>query len=128
MNSNIITIALLQIMILCTPLTGQAAALDRDKAHGQLWSVDRELFENSLKQRDSNRVKSHRMTLPRARVRIHAGLRQGDLLQELLTPEVVRHGSFQKSEAGEKSQENITENSRQESLLLKEFTAEASIP
>jgi len=128
MNSTLVIIVLLQVMLVCTPLVGQAAALDQDEDPDQLWDINRELFQECLKQRDSLRVKSHRIVLPRGRVRIHAKLLQGDLLQELLTPEVIRHGSIQKAEDGEKSHIDSHIHNRQERWLLKEFTAETSIP
>jgi hypothetical protein len=128
MNSNIAIIALLHIMLVCTPMVGQAAALDQDEDPDQLWDISRELFQDCLKQRESLQVKNHRIVLPRDQVRIHAKLQQGDLLQELLTPEVIQHGSIQKGGEAGKSQNNSHENSRQENWLLKEFTAETSIP
>lgn len=128
MNSNIVIIVLVQLMMVCTPLTGQAAALDRDTDQEQLWNIDRELFQDCLRQRDSLRMKHHRMVLPRARVRMHAMFQQGDLLQELLTPEVLRFGSNQSEVGAVESQKYSVENNRQESLILKEFTAETSNP
>lgn len=128
MNSNIIVIALLQFMLVCLPLVGQAAALGQDEDSDQLLDISRELFQDCIKQRDSLRVRSHRVELPRDRVRIHAKLQQGDLLQELLTPEVIRHGSIQMTKVGGKSQIIGHGNNPQESWLLKEFTAASALP
>ena len=130
MNSKIVIAVAVQFMLACAPLVGQAAALERDKNPDQLWNIDidRELFQDCLKQRDSLRVKGNRMALPQDRVRINAKLQQGDLLHELLTPEVIRYGSIQMTEVAGKLQKNSHENNRQESWLLKEFTAETSIP
>jgi hypothetical protein len=124
MNSNIVMVALVQFMLACTPMVGQAGALDRENDPEQLWNIDRELFRDCLKQRDLLRVKHHRMVLPGAHVRMHAKFHQGDLLQELLTPEVIRPGSIQVAEVAGQSQKSRIENNRQENLLLKEFTAE----
>ena len=84
MNSKIVIVVAVQFMLACAPLVGQAAALDRDKEQDQLWNmdIDRELFQDCLKQRDSLRVKGNRVALPRDRERIHAKLQQGDLLRE----------------------------------------------
>jgi hypothetical protein len=81
-------------MLACAPMFSQAAALDRDKDPDQLWilDIDRVLFQDCLKQRDSLRVKGIRMALSRDRVRIHAKFQRDDLLHELLTPEVIRYG------------------------------------
>jgi hypothetical protein len=128
MNSKIVIVVLVQFMLACATLDGQAAALDQDKDPNQLWNINRELFQDCLNQRDSLRVKGNRVALPRDRERIHAKLQQGDLLRELLTPEVIRHGSIQLAEVAGKSQKNSDENNRQENWLLKEFTAETSIP
>ena len=119
MNSKLVIVALLQLMLVCTPLVGQAAALGQDEDPDQLLDISRELFQECLKQRDLLRVKSHRIVLPQDRVRIHAKLQQGDLLQELLTPEVIRHGSIQKAEDRGKSHIDSHVNNRQESWLLK---------
>lgn len=128
MNSTLVIIALLQFMLVCTPLAGQAAALDQDEDPDQLWDISSELFQDCLKQRESLQVKSHRMALSQDRIRVCAKLQQGDLLQELLTSEVISHGSIQKTEVGGKSHINSHENKGQEGWLLKEITAETSIP
>lgn len=115
-------------MLVCTPLIGQAATLGQGEDPDQLWDISRELFQECLKQRNSLQVKNHRGTLPLDGMRIHAKLQQGDLLQELLTSDIIRHESTWMMDVGEKSQQNSHENSRLENLLLKEFTAEPSIP
>ncbi|NTW99034.1 MAG: hypothetical protein HGB35_03725 [Geobacteraceae bacterium] len=128
MSINRVIIVLLQFILACSPLAGQAAALDHDKYPDQLMSIDRELFQECLKRRDSLRVKNHRVTLPRDRVQIHATLQQGNLLKELLSPEVIGHGSIPKDSEAAASQSISRENRRQENVLLKEFTAETSNP
>ena len=76
MNSKIVIAVAVQFMLACAPLVGQAAALDRDKDPDLQWNIDmdRELFQDCLKQRDSLRVKGNRMALPQDRIRIHAKL------------------------------------------------------
>lgn len=128
MNSNIVIVVLVQFMLVCTLLDGQAAALDYDNDSDQLWKIDRELFQDYLKQRDLLRVKHHRIDRPPDRVWIYANLRQEDLLQELLASEDIRHGSITITEAAGKSQKNNHDSTRQESRLMKELAAETSIP
>lgn len=120
MSINRVIVVLLQFILVCAPLAEQASALDHDN---DLGNVDRELFQDSLKQRSSLRIKN-----TRNRIRVLATLQQGALLQELLAPEVTGHGSIPKSLEAATSQRNSHENSRQENLLLKEFTAETSNP
>lgn len=126
MNRNIVIVVLVQLILACTPLAGHS--LDQDKGPDQLWNIDRELFQDCLRQRESIRAKNHRMVLPRSRVRVHDGLRKNELLQELLAPEVVRLGSIRKAAVAGTTQKNRQETDRQENLLLKEFTAESSHP
>lgn len=128
MNSNIVIIALLQFTLLCTPLVWQAAAQDQDEDPDQLWDISRELFQDCLKQRNSLQVKNHRMMPPLDLIRNGAILQQGDLLQELLAPEVVSHVLMQQSVNAGISQKNSYDNNRQENWFLKEFTAETSMP
>jgi len=92
MKSNMVIVVLVQLMLVCTLLDGQAAAMDYDNDPDQLWKIDRELFQDCLKQRDPLHVKHHRIVRPPERVRIYANLQQDDLLRELLAPEVIRHG------------------------------------
>lgn len=120
MSINRAIVVLLQFILVCAPLAEQATALDHDN---DLGNIDRELFQDTLKQRSSLRIKN-----TRNRVRVIASLQQDDLLQELLTTEVIGHGSIPKDSETETSQSNSRENSRQENQLLKEFTTEKSNP
>lgn len=133
MGINIVIVVLLQFILACAPMAGQATALDHDNDPEQLGNINSELFQEFLKQRDLVRVKNHRVVLPRERAMINARLQQDDLLQELLTPEVsgpvaFGHGSIPKDSEAATSHSNSRENSRQENLLLKEFTVETSNP
>ncbi|MDD2271566.1 MAG: hypothetical protein PHP95_07510 [Desulfuromonadaceae bacterium] len=127
MNSNIVIIALLQFTLLCTPLVLQAAALDQDEDPDQRW-VCKELCRVSNKQKNSLQVKSQRMIPPLDLIQNSAQLQQGELLQELLAPEVVSHVSMQQggNEVGAGKYRHDT--ARQEDRLLKEFTAATSLP
>lgn len=133
MSINKVIVILLQFVLACAPLAGQAAALDYDNDPDQLGNIDRELFQDCLKQRDSLRVKSPGVLLPRDRVRLLARLQPDDLLQELLAPEgigpeVIDNGSTPKDSEAAALQSNSREYIRQENLLLKEFTAETLNP
>ena len=64
MNSKIVNVVAVQFMPACAPMFSQAAALDRDKDPDQLWiiDIDRVLFQDCLKQRDSLRVRGANIT------------------------------------------------------------------
>ena len=133
MSNTKVIVILLQFILACAPLAGQAAALDQDNDLDKLGNIDRELVQDCLKQRDSLRVKSPGVLLPRDRVRLLARLQPDDLLQELLAPEVIgpeviNNGSIPKDSEATASQGKSREYIRQENLLLKEFTAETSNP
>lgn len=106
MNSKIIIFALLQFMLVCTPLVGQSAALDQDNDAEQLSDIDRELYQDYLKSRDPLILRNYGIAAARergrGRGRIRAILRQDDLLQELLTPEAIRQGSILITDVGGK--------------------------
>lgn len=125
MNSNMVIAALVQLLIVCTPLAGRAAVLVRDTGPDQLRSIDRELYQDCLKRRDLVRGKNHRITVPHSRVWNHPRLQQVDLLRELLDSEGVQHGSTRMAEIAKNERD---ENNRQENLLLEEFTAETTNP
>lgn len=133
MSINKVIVILLLIMLACAPLAGQAAALDHDNDPDQLGNIEREMCRDCLNQRDPLLVQSYREVSPRNRVRVIVSLHQDDLLQELLVPEVtgpdvIDNGSIQKDSEAAASQSNSREYIRQENLLLKEFTAEATNP
>lgn len=94
MNNKMVIITLLQFMLFCTPLAGQAAALGQVNDAEQLSGIDRELYQDCLKEKDPLRLRNYGIVVARDRVRIRAILRQDDLLQELLTPEAIRQGSI----------------------------------
>lgn len=125
MSINRVIVVLLQFILACAPLAGQATALDDPE---QLVNINKELFQDCLKLRDPLRMKNHRVAKPSDRVPVLARLQQDDLLQELLTPEATGHGSIPKDSEAATSQSNSRENIRHENLLLKEFTAETSNP
>ncbi|MDD2581686.1 MAG: hypothetical protein PHR66_06815 [Desulfuromonadaceae bacterium] len=102
MNSKIIIVALQQFMLVCTPLVGQAAALEQFNDAEQLSGIDRELYQDCLKRRDPLRLRNYGIAVARDRVQIRAILRQDDLLQELLTPEAIRQGSILITDVGGK--------------------------
>lgn len=128
MSINKVIVILLQLILAFSPLAGQATALDHATDPEQLGAIDSELFQECLKLRDSLRMKDHRVAKPVDRVRVIARLQQDDLLQKLLTPEVIGHGSIPKDSETVTSQSNSRESSRQENQLLKEFITEKSIP
>jgi hypothetical protein len=127
MNSSIVIIALLQFTLLCTPLVLQAAALEQGEDSDQQW-VCNELCRVSNEQESPLQVKNQRVIPPQDLTQNSAQLQQGELLRELLVPEVVSHISMQQggNEVGAEKYRHDT--ARQENRLLKEFTAATSLP
>jgi hypothetical protein len=127
MNSKIAIVVLVQLM-LCIPLIRPAVALDRDQDPEQLWNINWELTQGSLNHRDPLRVKDNRQALLRDQGRLLSQLRQNDLLQELLTPGVIRHESNQMPADVRTSPRNGNSDKEQESGLLQELVVKVAMP
>jgi hypothetical protein len=116
--NNIIAIAIImQLTLLCAPLINQAAAQDRDLDVGQLFDINRELFLDCLKYLEKSRVKHSRQS------HTFSKHKQNELLQELIIPGVVSHGSQHLTKQVGKIQKSGIINKESEIALLDELIA-----
>jgi hypothetical protein len=128
MNSKIVIVLVVQFTLVCAPPSRQAAALERDQDSVQQCSLNRKPSEECLNHQDISRVKENRQVLLRHQGRIRSMPSQSDLLQDLLTGEVIRHESIQLTEAAVPSQRNSYKIKGQETDLLEELLVTTSIP
>ncbi len=128
MKSNRVIVVSVLFILACPPLNRQAAALDRDQDPEQLWNIGWELSQDGLNHRDTLRVKRNRQAPLRDRGSIPIKLQQSALLQELLTPGVIRHESNHMTEEERKLHKNSYKNREQDSGLLEELLVATSMP
>ena len=129
MSGNIAIAVVLQFMLVCLPLNGQAAALNHhDRNPDQSLSTGRELSRYCFKHRVPLRAKDSRQVQLLERCRILAKLQQSDLLQDLLLPREISHESEKIPEELRKIQEISHESEEQETGLLEGLLVEKSIP
>jgi hypothetical protein len=128
MKTRVVIILVVQLIFACSPLTRQAAALERGHNTEQLRNRGRELSPNYLNHKGGLRVKE------RQHLRLHgngptlARLQQDDLLKELLPPSDLRYASNHLTVKINKSQKYVYNTNDQGSGLLEELLAERPIP
>jgi hypothetical protein len=126
MNNKLVIVLVVQFMLVCAPLSWQAAALERDQDSVQQCSLSRKPSEECPDLRDTSRVKDNRQALLRHQKRVRIMPSQSDLLQQLLPPGEIKYGSNRLTEEINKLHRSSYKRKEMETGFLEELIVETS--
>jgi hypothetical protein len=127
MKNNVVILIMFQVILAGAPLNSQAIASDRAQDPEHLWDIGWELSRDSFNHCDTLHMQDTKKARLRNRGRTCALPQQSDLLQELLTPGVIRYESDQMVAKPEKQQRISVEYNGQYNGILQDLVAETSI-
>jgi hypothetical protein len=127
MKNNVVILIMFQVILAGVPMNSQANAFDRAQNPEQLWDIGWELSRDSFNHCDTLHRQGTKKARIRNRGRTCALPQQSDLLQELLTPDVIRYESNQMVAESEKQPGISVEYNELNNGILQDLVAETSI-